>query len=135
VAGEGLTAGYLNHPEATAQSFVEQMIGDERVRVFRTGDFGRYRADGTIEFLGRRDRQLKIRGFRVEPGEIEAALARHEAVGEAVVVSTSAADEDRKSPSALADRLRALDVEDAEEILARIESLAAGDARLVATAR
>ena len=124
VAGEGLTAGYLNLPEATAQRFVERGIGGEQTRVYRTGDLGRYRPDGNIEFLGRRDRQLKIRGFRVEPGEIEAALERHEAVRQAVVVPWPAGDEDRESPVALAAGLRGLEPEDAEEILTMIEALA-----------
>jgi amino acid adenylation domain-containing protein len=123
VAGEGLTAGYLNRPEATAQRFVEHVIGGERIRVFMTGDVGRYRPDGNIEFLGRRDRQLKIRGFRVEPGEIEAALERHEAVREAVVVPLLPDREDRESAAVLAEGLRGLEPEDAEEILAMIEGL------------
>jgi amino acid adenylation domain-containing protein len=122
VAGVGLTDGYLNRPDATAERFVEHVIGGERIRVYRTGDLGCYRPDGNIEFLGRRDRQLKIRGFRVEPGEIEAALLRHVAVREAVVVSLPAGAGDRGSRAALVEGLRSLDPGDAEDILATIEA-------------
>ncbi|NNF13170.1 MAG: amino acid adenylation domain-containing protein, partial [Gemmatimonadetes bacterium] len=90
VAGEGLASGYLDRPEATARHFVLRTISGEPVSVYRTGDLGRYRFDGNIEFLGRRDRQLKIRGFRVEPGEIERALIRHEAIREAIVLPVPA---------------------------------------------
>ncbi|MCX2947025.1 non-ribosomal peptide synthetase [Lentzea sp. NEAU-D7] len=82
VGGDGLALGYLNRPGATAERFVACAGG----RLYRTGDLGRWRADGVIEFLGRADHQVKIRGFRVEPGEIEAALTRHERIAHAVVV-------------------------------------------------
>ncbi len=60
---------------SSAEKFVaDPFSGAEGARLYRTGDLGRYRADGNIEFLGRRDRQIKIRGVRVEPGEVEAAL-------------------------------------------------------------
>ncbi|MFD5826748.1 amino acid adenylation domain-containing protein [Lentzea sp. NPDC060358] len=82
VGGDGLALGYLNRPGATAERFVACAGG----RLYRTGDLGRWRADGVIEFLGRADHQVKIRGFRVEPGEIEAALTRHDRITRAVVV-------------------------------------------------
>ncbi|HEX7309437.1 amino acid adenylation domain-containing protein, partial [Lentzea sp.] len=82
IGGDGLSLGYLNRPGATAERFVACAGG----RLYRTGDLGRWRDDGVIEFLGRADHQVKIRGFRVEPGEIEAALTRHERIGRAVVV-------------------------------------------------
>jgi amino acid adenylation domain-containing protein len=123
VAGDGVTAGYLNRPEATAHRFVELRIGGDLMRLYRTGDVGRYRADGNIEFLGRADRQLKIRGFRVEPGEIEAAMELHEAVREAVVVPLPTASRGRESPAALAEALRSLEPQTAEEILTMIEGL------------
>jgi amino acid adenylation domain-containing protein len=134
VAGEGVSAGYLNRPDATAQRFVEHRIGGERMRVYRTGDMGRYRPDGNIEFLGRRDRQLKIRGFRVEPGEIETALERHEAVREAVVVPLPAVDDGLESPAALAEGLRDLEPEDGEAFLAMIEGLTDEEARRLTAA-
>ncbi|MBV9772803.1 MAG: amino acid adenylation domain-containing protein [Gemmatimonadetes bacterium] len=76
--------GYWGKPEQTAAAFAEDPRGG--VRSYRTGDLGRRLADGTLEFMGRADFQVKIRGVRVEPGEIEAALRAHPAVHEAVVV-------------------------------------------------
>jgi acyl carrier protein len=77
-----VAAGYRGNPEATARQFLE--AGGERW--YRTGDVGRYRPDGRLEFQGRRDQQVKIRGHRIELGEIEAALQSHPAVRDAVVV-------------------------------------------------
>jgi acyl carrier protein len=75
--------GYLNRPEATNKAFLtDPHTGARR---YRTGDRARFRPDGTIEFLGRVDQQLKLRGFRMEPGEVEAALRRHPQVQDAVV--------------------------------------------------
>jgi amino acid adenylation domain-containing protein len=86
VGGAGVARGYVNRLEETAERFVEDPQGG---RMYRTGDRVRFLRDGAIEFLGRLDHQLKIRGYRVEPGEIETALARHPAVREAAVVATS----------------------------------------------
>ncbi len=92
VGGAGVVAGYLNHPELTAQRFVA--VPDDGpfaeapdARLYRTGDRARWRGDGMLEYLGRTDRQLTLRGFRVEPAEVEAALARHPAVRQAAVVA------------------------------------------------
>ncbi len=88
IAGDGVALGYLNRPELTAEKFVQDPFSsDSAARMYRTGDMARYRDDGEIEFLGRQDNQIKIRGFRVEPGEIEEVLARHEAVREAAVIA------------------------------------------------
>ncbi|MDF2257471.1 non-ribosomal peptide synthetase [Streptantibioticus ferralitis] len=81
IGGAGVARGYRGAPDATAQRFVE--LGGERW--YRTGDLGRYWPDGTLEFLGRADRQVKVRGHRIELGEIEAALRDHPGVGGAVV--------------------------------------------------
>ncbi|MET0649831.1 MAG: amino acid adenylation domain-containing protein, partial [Pyrinomonadaceae bacterium] len=84
--GDGLARGYHNRPALTAERFIPDPFADEPgARLYRTGDLARWRADGTIEFLGRRDQQLKVRGFRVEPGEVEAALLGVAGVREAVV--------------------------------------------------
>ncbi|CAN5762352.1 hypothetical protein BH09VER1_BH09VER1_13410 [soil metagenome] len=80
--GDGLALGYLNNAELTAVKFVVNPVrGYENEILYRTGDRGRWRADGTIEFLGRRDRQAKIRGVRIEPAEVEEAISSHPSVG------------------------------------------------------
>jgi amino acid adenylation domain-containing protein len=88
VGGAGVARGYLNQTELTAERFVKDPFStNPQARLYKTGDLGRWRADGTIEYLGRNDQQVKIRGFRIELGEIEAQLARHSQVKEAVVLA------------------------------------------------
>ncbi|GGV19759.1 hypothetical protein GCM10010260_69660 [Streptomyces filipinensis] len=86
IGGRGLARGYLNRPELTAERFTDDPFV-AGARIYRTGDLARYRADGALEFLGRLDHQVKLRGQRLELGEIEAVLSRHPAVREAVVVA------------------------------------------------
>ena len=88
IGGAGVARGYLNRPELTAERFLADPFATEAgARMYKTGDLGRWLAEGTIEFLGRNDFQVKIRGFRIELGEIEARLATHSAVREAVVIA------------------------------------------------
>ena len=97
IGGPGLARGYLRRPELTAERFVPHpFAADPAARLYRTGDRARYRPDGAIEFLGRLDRQVKLRGHRIEPGEIEAALLRLPAVREAVIVLHGATTDDRR---------------------------------------
>ncbi|MBV8368734.1 MAG: amino acid adenylation domain-containing protein [Candidatus Eremiobacteraeota bacterium] len=94
IGGVQVGRGYLNRPELTAERFVANpfVAGD---RLYKTGDLARHLADGTLEYLGRNDFQVKIRGFRVELGEIEARLAAHPGVREAVVVALDDGGEKR----------------------------------------
>jgi amino acid adenylation domain-containing protein len=86
IGGAGVAAGYLNQPAETGARFVVDPFSEESgVRLYRTGDLARYLPDGNIEFLGRVDTQVKVRGFRVELGEIEAVLIQHNEVRQAVV--------------------------------------------------
>jgi amino acid adenylation domain-containing protein len=88
LGGVALARGYLARPDATAEKFIPHPFSDEPgARLYRTGDLSRWLPDGQVEFLGRADQQVKVRGFRVELGEIEALLSRHPAVEEAVVVA------------------------------------------------
>ena len=88
IGGAGVAAGYLNQPEETARRFLSDPYSQQPgMRLYRTGDLARYLADGNVEFLGRIDHQLKVRGFRVELGEIEAVLAMHHEVRQAVVIA------------------------------------------------
>ena len=86
ISGGGLARGYLNQPGLTAEKFLPHPFADQQgLRLYRTGDLGRWLPDGRIEFLGRVDEQLKLRGYRIEPGEIEAVLLRQAGVRHAVV--------------------------------------------------
>ncbi|WP_197287658.1 non-ribosomal peptide synthetase [Streptomyces apocyni] len=85
VGGTGVGRGYLGNPARTAESFVPDPYGPPGARLYRTGDLARYTADGDLEYLGRVDRQVKLRGLRIEPGEVEAALREVDGVREAVV--------------------------------------------------
>jgi amino acid adenylation domain-containing protein len=86
IGGGGVVRGYLNRPALTAERFVPDPFGEPGARLYRTGDLARFRADGDLEFLGRRDHQVKVRGYRVELDEIDAVLSRHPSVGATVTV-------------------------------------------------
>ncbi|GAA3862037.1 non-ribosomal peptide synthetase [Streptomyces sedi] len=91
LAGEGLADGYLGRPGLTARQFIADPYGPAGTRMYHTGDRASRNADATLDYHGRTDQQIKIRGHRVEAGEIEAALERHPAVAQAVVVPVNSA--------------------------------------------
>jgi amino acid adenylation domain-containing protein len=116
IGGAGVARGYLHREELTRERFVPSPLVPDG-RLYRTGDLGRWLPDGRLECLGRIDHQVKVRGFRIEPGEIEAAIARHPAVREVVVIAREDVQGDRRlaaylvaerAPADLADQLRAL---------------------------
>jgi non-ribosomal peptide synthetase component F len=87
IGGAGVASGYLNQPTETADRFIgDPFVSDANSRLYRTGDLVRYLADDNIEFLGRVDRQVKVRGYRVELDEIEAVLSACAGVRQAVVM-------------------------------------------------
>jgi len=97
VGGISLARGYLNRPELTAEKFIiNPFDASGSTRLYRTGDLCRYRPDGHVDFLGRIDDQVKVRGFRIEPGEIETVLRQHPAVAGAAVVTREAAPGERR---------------------------------------
>ena len=86
IGGDGVSRGYLNRPELTAERFIANPFDSSSI-IYKTGDLARYLLDGNIEFFGRSDQQVKVRGFRIETGEVEVALAEHPSVRQAVVVA------------------------------------------------
>ncbi|RJF52836.1 amino acid adenylation domain-containing protein [Serratia inhibens] len=109
IGGVGVALGYLNRPELTAERFLNDPFNPVGGRMYRTGDLARYLPDGNIEYQGRNDQQVKLRGFRIEPGEIEVQLAASPWVREAAVQVCSAAHSPRLVawivPAADADRV------------------------------
>jgi acyl carrier protein len=88
IGSDGLARGYVNRPGLSAEKFVPNPFGDEPgARLYRTGDRARHLPDGRIDYLGRFDHQLKVRGYRIEPGEIEAVFGQHPSVRDAVVIA------------------------------------------------
>jgi amino acid adenylation domain-containing protein len=116
--GVGLAGGYLNQPELTKASFVVNPFSeDKQAKLYRMGDLGRWLPDGNIEFRGRADHQIKIRGVRIEPGDIESALTSHESVGRAYVRYLKSAESERLIAYAKGDPM---DAELPEQLMAHM---------------
>ena len=89
LGGDGVCDGYVNQPELTRERFITATINGRTTRLYRTGDLGSWRRPGVIDFHGRRDSQIKLNGFRIEPGEVEVCLLRHASVRQAAVGVTT----------------------------------------------
>jgi amino acid adenylation domain-containing protein/FkbM family methyltransferase len=110
IGGAGVARGYLNRPELSAERFIADPFGKAGARLYKTGDLGRWLADGNIEYLGRNDFQVKLRGLRIELGEIEARLREHPGVNDAVVVTRPDASDQQRLVAYLAPSAQALPV-------------------------
>jgi amino acid adenylation domain-containing protein len=115
VAGAGVTRGYLNRPALTAERFIPNPFGEGRL--YRSGDLGRWLANGDLEYLGRIDHQVKIRGFRIELGEIQSALTSHPQVLEAFVTTYDVGEEDKRLVAYYVPRVANLTVNDLRQHL------------------
>jgi amino acid adenylation domain-containing protein len=96
VAGAGVSRGYLGRPALTAEKFMPCPFGRAGARMYRTGDLARHLSDGNIEYLGRTDNQVKVRGYRIEVEEVEAALRQHSSVRDCAVAVSEATEGDRR---------------------------------------
>ncbi len=117
IGGDGVARGYLNNPELTRERFIpDPFASTPGARLYRTGDLARHRRDGVLEYLGRRDEQFKVRGHRIEPGEVEAVLRAHPSVRTVAVIGYSPGP-DAGDAAALAARLCALSDTDVQRLL------------------
>jgi len=130
IGGTGVVSGYLNQPELNTKFFVENPFDQEsKTKLYKTGDLGRYRFDGTIEFLGRADQQIKIRGYRVEPGEILHKINSYPGIsGSELIVHSSGSPGqikklDGEDVNELIEKLQELDPDKAEKLLRSVENL------------
>ena len=118
IGGDGVSLGYWNRPELAAERFIPDPFGGTTsARLYCTGDRARWRNDGTLEHMGRLDCQVKLRGFRIEPGEIESVIARHPSVCEVAVIAREDSPGDMRlvayldaenPPDSLPDQLRSI---------------------------
>ncbi len=119
IGGLGVARGYWQRPELTAERFITVDFGDGATRLYKTGDRGRFLPDGAIEFLGRIDDQIKVRGYRIEPGEVEAVLLTHPTIAQAVVTSFSQSGEDQLAAYVVAEAGHSVSRDDLRTLVGR----------------
>jgi len=131
VGGKGVSDGYLRQPDLTVDRFVELKLSDSRSeRVYRTGDLVKWMNDGFLQFMGRIDEQVKVRGYRIEPAEIEAALESHDEIAQAVVIAQNVELDPDASPfgeEGLLSLIEKVETKDLKNILIEVEDLADAD--------
>jgi len=118
IGGAGVTRGYIGHPDLTADKFgPDPFAAEVGARLYKTGDLARFLSDGRIEFLGRVDQQLKVRGYRIEPGEIEARLRNHADVTDCVVVAREDQPGDKRLVAYLVTEFKTVDAYELRNLL------------------
>ncbi|HEV7859202.1 MAG TPA: amino acid adenylation domain-containing protein [Pyrinomonadaceae bacterium] len=132
IGGDGLARGYLKRPDLTAERFIPHPFSTAPgARLYRTGDVGRHRADGVIEYLGRMDEQVKLRGYRIELAEIENCLRHLPGVKDALVLVREDEPQQRDEGAELYDALLALDEEEAERLFNEVSHLHEDEAKFL----
>ena len=125
IGGPGLSSGYLNRNELTQEKFITDCYSEEESQfIYKTGDLARYRPDGNIEFLGRADNQVKVRGYRIEPGEIQSVINTYPGVQESAIVFAQNHSAETLETDQIVALMQEMNPEHAEYLINEIENIA-----------